>query len=140
MNYANQERIYLTNLDKIKHAAGIQQQFLPALDWNKLLMVQSDLTGNEFKVYLYLFKWAGSRNDNDKTKPGYYEFSPADIEIQLDMSTKTAQTIKKSLLSKGYLERVSENTFNFNPYPNNLNDRYEKQIQERKERRLIRGK
>lgn len=114
-NYANQLRINIPNIDGIKHPAGEKEAFLQPLSWDKLDCILFDLEKSELKLYFYFLRWAGR---------GYYEFSPADIELQLNMSENTARAARKNLEHKGYLTLQHNNTYLFNVFPDGLRERY----------------
>lgn len=114
-NYANQLRINIPNIDGIKHPAGEKEAFLQPLSWDKLDYILFDLEKSELKLYFYFLRWVGR---------GYYEFSPADIELQLNISENTARAARKNLERKGYLTLQHNNTYLFNVFPDGLRERY----------------
>ena len=115
--FANQQYVKLVDADKIMHHEGDPVQFLTWLDWPQLLDVMSDLNHTEFKLWVYLWKWRGT--------PEGYLFSPADIEIQLDISESTVRRIKTNFINKKYLVQTAQNRYNFIPYPDGTHERAE---------------
>lgn len=110
-NFKNQHRIYTTHFETIEHTIGMKGQFLKPMEWDKLENVNTDLTGNELKLWLYIMKWYGQ---------GYYDFSPVNLEIVLQISKNTILAAKASLLEKGYLLAKTDKTFDFIPYPDGV--------------------
>lgn len=113
--YANQQYIKLVDADKIMHHENSSVQFLTWLDWPQLLDVMEDLNPSEFKVWIYLWKWRGVEEG--------YQFSPADIEIQLDISESTIRRIKTRFIENKYLVETAKNRYNFIPYPDGVHER-----------------
>ena len=116
--YANQHKIYveykgdLLHKENQKNLDGSTAQFCQAFNWAPMMDVMSVLTANEFKIYLYILKWAG--------KTEGFNYAPADIEILLGIGESTAQKTKKRFIELGFLEPITTNTFKFNPTPKNL--------------------
>lgn len=110
-NFKNQHRIYTTHFETIEHTIGMKGQFLKPMEWDKLENVNTDLTGNELKLWLYIMKWYGQ---------GYYDFSPVNLEIVLQISKNTILAAKASLIEKGYLLAKTNKTFDFIPYPDGV--------------------
>ena len=116
-NYANQQRIIINFVEPLLHTKdqkdenGDTIQFCQPFNWEPMLNIMLVLNGNEYKVYMYLLKWAGK---------GIYDFSPADLETRLNISESTSQKIKKRFIELGFFERISQNKFNFIPVPKNL--------------------
>jgi len=75
----------------------------------------SVLTGNEFKVFLYLFKWAGKNE---------YFFSPTDLSINLGMSEDTARDSLKKLINLEYVKQISTYSFTFSPVSEKANEKH----------------
>lgn len=115
--YANQQTIKIKNEDNIVHEQHSGKMFLGCLDWDPLLDVMEDLAPSEFKLWLYLWKWRGKEKG--------YEFSPADIDIQIGISESTTRRIKTELIKKKYLVKTSENKYDFIPYPEGTHERAE---------------
>lgn len=127
-NYKNQLRINITddNFKKIIHPKDTQSAFLQPLEWDKIMPVMNILSGNEFKVYIYLLKWKGQ---------GHYDFSPADLEIQLDISENTIRKIRDNFIKMGFLIQTSKNTYIFDPFPETILDIASIRRGERREKR-----
>jgi len=109
-NYKNQLRINITddNFKKIIHPKETQSSFLQPLEWDKIISVMNVLSGNEFKIYMYLLKWKGQE---------YYDFSPTDLEIQLGLSENTIRKIRDNFIQLGFLVPISKNVYSFDPFP-----------------------
>lgn len=127
-NYKNQLRINITddNFKKIIHQKDTQSAFLQPLEWDKIMSVMNILSGNEFKVYMYLLKWKGQ---------DHYDFSPADLEIQLDISENTVRKIRDTFIKMGFLVQTSKNTYIFDPFPETTADVATARRGERREKR-----
>ena len=130
-NFKNQHRIYTTHFETIEHTIGMKGQFLKPMEWDKLENVNTDLTGNELKLQLYIMKWYGQ---------GYYDFSPVNLEIVLQISKNTILTAKASLIEKGYLLAKTDKTFDFIPYPDGVELRALKKREEARAKIDERGK
>lgn len=118
-NYANQKTINIQSLDKIYHTPNSSKQFLKAIDWEYLMKVMGVLSGNEFKIYLYILKWSGKKK---------YFFSPADIQIRLNIGEDTARKAFKILIDYGFLKQSSTNMYEFDPMPENFDKIYNEVI------------
>jgi len=114
-NYKNQNLITNISVDKIKHITNSEPNFLQPLDWNKLSKILFVLSGNEYKLYMYILKWAG------KTE---YEFSPADIADKLDIKEDTARKIFKNFIQYGILTQTANHRYTFDPYPDTIENLY----------------
>ena len=90
------------------HIKTDEKQFLLSLNWNELLNVMSDLEPAEYILWQYLLKWRGQT---------YYDFSPADLEINFGWSENSSRKYKEGLEKKGYITKNSKNQYEFNPYP-----------------------
>ena len=130
-NFKNQHRIYTTHFETIEHTLGMKGQFLKPMEWDKLENVNTDLTGNELKLWLYIMKWYGQ---------GYYDFSPVNLEIVLQISKNTILATKASLIEKGYLLAKTDKTFDFIPYPDGVELRALKKREEARAKINERGK
>lgn len=106
--YANQKTIHI-DLSSIEYHGQTKEQWLKPLRWDPLIEAMGILSGNEFKIYMYLMKWAGGKQQ--------YFFSPVDIAIRLDIGEDTARKALKTLISYGYLIKTNNNTYDFNPAP-----------------------
>ena len=102
MNYANQKRIY-NNINEIRkmynNPADDESKFLHSLSWDKLLLVTSELNGNELKVWLYCMQWTGKKD---------FYFSPASLINNFNISESTAQRCFKQLEQLGYLVKKKD--------------------------------
>ena len=101
-NYANQKKIQLGHLRDIGANTYEKEAFLPPTKWSSLKAPMRILNGNAFKLWMYLLSWEGQ---------GYYEFSPANLAKELNMSDQGARNARQELIDKGYLI----------PYPDNPN-------------------
>lgn len=106
MKYPNQKRINLGHLDDIKHEYGAKEPYLQNTKWEPLKEAMRNLTGNGFKLYLYLLSWEGQ---------GYYDFSPSGIAKELHMSDEGARNARDELINKGYCVILTENSCEFYP-------------------------
>lgn len=123
-NFRNQHRIYTTHFETIEHTVGMKGQFLKPMEWDKLDNVNTDLTGNELKLWLYIMKWYGQ---------GYYDFSTVNLEIALQITKNTIIAAKESLIEKGYIVAKTDKTFDFIPYPDGVELRA---LRKREEKRI----
>ncbi len=122
-NYKNQ-KIIKVNIDKIIHKEGDKTHtFLRPINWDPLMMAMGILSGNEFKIYLYLYKWSGGEQK--------YDFSPADIYIKLGISEDTARKAFKTLTNLKFLIQESNLRYQFDPMPNNIKTLYLNKLAER---------
>jgi hypothetical protein len=107
MNYKNQKRIEIKQFDSITHKEGTKNSFLQPINWEYYDTALKDLSGNAFKLWLYLLKWNGK---------GYYDFSPTHLCEVLGIGSKnTIRAIKDELIQKKYLVEVSQNICYFYP-------------------------
>ena len=112
-NYKNQKRINIGELKTPllhikKEKEDEKEQFLLSLNWKELLNVMSDLEPAEYILWQYLLKWRG------KT---FYDFSPADLEINFGWSENSSRKYRNALEKKGYIIKNSQNQYEFIPYP-----------------------
>lgn len=107
MNYKNQKRIEIKDFDSITHKEGTNDSFLQPINWEYYEEAMKKLSGNGFKLWLYLLKWNGK---------GYYDFSPVHLCEVLNIGSKnTIRTMKEELIREHYLMEVSENVCYFYP-------------------------
>ena len=107
MNYINQKRIEIKNFNTITHKEKSPEQFLQPIDWKYYEEAMQLLSGNAFKLWLYILKWAGQ---------GYYELSPSHLCNVFNIKSKnTIYAIKEELIKNNYLVQVSENKYYFYP-------------------------
>lgn len=114
-NYKNQNLITNISVDKIKHATGVEEAFMQPFSWDKMSKILFLLNGNEYKLYMYLLKWAGK---------GEYEFSPADISNKLDFKEDTARKIFKTFIQYKILIPITNHHYNFDPFPDTIENLY----------------
>lgn len=114
-NYKNQNLITNISVDKIKHTTGIDEAFMQPFSWDKMSKILFLLNGNEYKLYMYLLKWAGK---------GEYEFSPADIANKLDFKEDTARKIFKTFIQYKILIPITNHHYNFDPFPDTIENLY----------------
>ena len=107
-NYANQLKVYLTDLNKIKHAQFSTNRFIQPIDFKYEAAAMRDLNGNAFKIWRYLLRWYGKE---------YFFYSPAAIRKELGLGENGATTARKELERKGYLQKIEdkENAYKFIP-------------------------
>jgi len=96
--YPNQKSIKVGHLSDIGHKENSGVQFLQPVDWPPLKEAMRLLSGNGFKLYMYLFSWEGQ-----KEKTGYYDFSPAGIHKETGMSDEGARKALKELQKMGFI-------------------------------------
>lgn len=115
-NYANQKTVEISNeiINQVAHKERADGAFLRAIDWKYIRLAQQVLSGNEFTLLTYMLQYAGK---------GYYEFSPASIEIDTQMSDTTAQRALKRLQEVGYVESGdSFYKYKINLYPKGIEE------------------
>ncbi len=107
MNYENQLRINIVDFDKITHKEGTSGQFLQPINWEYFDKALSQLSGNAFKLWLYLLRWEGKK---------YYEFSPTHLCEALNIGSRnTVKNAKEELIRNNYLVNISTNVYEFHP-------------------------
>ena len=110
-NYKNQNTITEISVEKIKHFAGTDEAFMQPFSWDKMSKILFLLTGNEYKLYMYLLKWAGK---------GEYQFSPSDISDKLNFKEDTSRKIFKTFVQYKILTQISNGHYIFDPYPDTI--------------------
>lgn len=110
-NYKNQNTITEISVEKIKHFAGVDEAFMQPFSWDKMSKILFLLTGNEYKLYMYLLKWAGK---------GEYQFSPSDISDKLNFKEDTSRKIFKTFVQYKILTQISNGHYIFDPYPDTI--------------------
>ena len=119
MNYKNQKRIEIKQFNSITHKEGTNDIFLQPINWEYYEEAMKKLSGNTFKLWLYLLKWNGK---------GYYDFSPVHLCEALNIGSKnTVRTMKDELIREDYLIEVSENVCYFYPC-GNASSNYQKLV------------
>ena len=109
MNYANQKKIEVPKNEAAEFFSGLKDtDFLHSLKWEKLYPILRELNGNEFKVWLYCFKWNNA---------GEFSYSPATLAKDFGLSESTAQRALQRLEVLGYIEKKpnSANSYIFHP-------------------------
>lgn len=110
MNYKNQKRIEIKQFDSITHKEGTKEAFLQPIDWKYYDEALKKLSGNGFKLWIYLLKWCGK---------GYYDFSPIHLCDVLNIKSKnTVRALKDELIDNKYLIQISDNIYYFYPCGN----------------------
>lgn len=106
--YANQLRLNLIDLDKIKHTYKSGNRFIPAIDYKYEEAAMRNLNGNAFKLWRYLLRWYGK---------DYFFYSPSAINEALGFGKNGATTAREELEKKGYITRVPDklNVYTFSP-------------------------
>lgn len=106
--YANQLRINLTDLEKIKHIYKSENRFIPAIDYKYEEAAMRNLNGNAFKLWRYLLRWYGKE---------YFFYSPTAINEALGFGKNGATTAREELEKKGYLIKIPDknNLYTFSP-------------------------
>lgn len=106
--YANQLRINLIDLDKIKHVYQSNNRFIPAIDYKYEEAAMRNLNGNAFKLWRYLLRWYGKE---------YFFYSPSAINDALGFGKNGASAAREELERKGYITKVPDhaNTYTFSP-------------------------
>ena len=106
--YANQLRVNLIDLDKIKHTYKSGNRFIPAIDYKYEEAAMRNLNGNAFKLWRYLLRWYGK---------DYFFYSPSAINEALGFGKNGATTAREELEKKGYITRVPDklNVYTFSP-------------------------
>ena len=105
-SYANQKTIILGHCKDIAHKQGTNDPFLQPTNWAPLKEAMRLLSGNGFKLYLYLLSWDGK---------GRYEFSPAGIAKETKMSDEGARKARDELIRLGFLISIDNNSYEFFP-------------------------
>ena len=106
--YANQLRINLIDLDKIKHQYKSGNRFIPTIDYKYEEVAMRNLNGNAFKLWRYLLRWYGK---------SYFYYSPTAINEALGFGKNGATSAREELEKKGYITKVvnKENVYQFTP-------------------------
>lgn len=107
MNYENQIKVEIKNFHTITHKEGTKEAFIQPIDWQYIDEAAQKLSGNAFKLWFYLLKWAGKKE---------YQFSPAHLQKALNIKSKnTIYSIKEELIRERYLVQISEHLMYFYP-------------------------
>ena len=78
------------------------EQFLQPTKWEPLKEAMRNLSGNGFKLYMYLLSWEGQK---------YYDFSPSGIHKSLHISDEGARNARDELIDKGYIILINDLSF-----------------------------
>lgn len=107
-NYANQLTIKL-NIDKtVRKAGDNSESFAPWIMWKYKKAAMKKLTGNGYKLWEYMFSWAGN---------GQFDLSPKRISEEIGISDKGIRLARKELEDNGCLklEEDKNNIYIFTP-------------------------
>lgn len=108
-NYANQLKFYL-NLDNTIRLAGDTSgdSFAPWIYWKYKKAAMKKLTGNGYKLWEYMFSWAGN---------GQFDLSPKAITEEIGISDKGIRNARKELEDAGCikLREGKVNVYDFFP-------------------------
>ena len=108
-NYANQLTIYL-QIDKTikKKEDNSNDNYAPLVYWKYKKAAMKKLTGNGYKLWEYLYSWAGT----DK-----FNFSPKIITNEIGISDKGIRNARKELEDYNCLLKQIDknNVYIFNP-------------------------
>ena len=108
-NYKNQLTFYL-NLDKTIRLTGDKSgdSFTPWVFWKYKKAAMKKLTGNAYKLWEYMFSWAGN---------GKFDLSPKTITEEIGMSDKGIRLARRELEDFGCikLRENKNNVYDFFP-------------------------
>ena len=107
-NYANQLTIKL-DIDKTIRKTGENgEPFAPWIMWKYKKAAMKKLTGNGYKLWEYMYSWAGN---------GQFDLSPKRINEEIGISDKGLRLARKELEDHGCLklEENKLNTYIFTP-------------------------
>ena len=100
-NYANQLTIKL-QLDKtIRQVGETGEQFAPWILWKYKKAAMLKLTGNGYKLWEYMYSWAGN---------GQFDLSPTQINKEIGISDKGLRLARKELEQYGCLKLAEGKT------------------------------
>lgn len=100
-NYANQLTIKL-QLDKTIRKAGENgESFTPWVFWKYKKAAMNKLTGNGYKLWEYMYSWAGN---------GEFDLSPTTIQKEIGISEKGVRLARKELENHGCLKLAEGKT------------------------------
>ena len=108
-NYANQLTFHL-HLDETIRQAGDKSgnNYAPWIFWKYKKAAMKKLNGNAYKLWEYMFSWAGQ---------GYFDLSPKQIDNEIGMSDKGLRNARKDLEEIGCikLQEGKKNVYDFFP-------------------------
>ena len=107
-NYANQLTIKL-NLDKTIRKTGENgEMFAPWVFWKYKKAAMNKLTGNSYKLWEYMYSWAGN---------GEFDLSPSAINKEIGISEKGVRLARQELEKYGCLKLMEgkNNIYIFTP-------------------------
>ena len=108
-NYMNQLTFYL-NLDKVvRHTSDkSSDNFAPWVYWKYKKAAMKKLTGNGYKLWEYMFSWAGN---------GKFDLSPKALMNEIGISDKGIRNARKELEEYGCikLREGKNNVYDFFP-------------------------
>ena len=108
-NYANQLTMKLKLAPTIYDGKGNNgEMYAPWVFWKYKKAAMKKLTGNGYKLWEYMYSWAGN---------GHFDFSPKRITEEIGISDKGIRLARKELENLGCLtlEDGKSNTYIFNP-------------------------
>lgn len=107
-NYANQLTIKLDVDKTIRKTGENGEPFAPWIMWKYKKAAMKKLTGNGYKLWEYMFSWAGN---------GKFDLSPKRITEEIGISDKGIRIARKELEDYGCLklEEGKTNVYIFTP-------------------------
>ena len=107
-NYANQLTIKIDVDKTIRKTGENGEPFAPWVMWKYKKAAMKKLTGNGYKLWEYMFSWAGN---------GKFDLSPKRITEEIGISDKGIRLARKELEDNGCLklEEGKSNIYVFTP-------------------------
>jgi len=107
-NYANQLTIQLDLEQTIRQAGEDGEMFAPWVYWKYKKAAMKKLTGNGYKLWEYMYSWAGK---------GQFDLSPKKICEEIGISDKGLRNARTELENFNCLNRAEGklNVYIFNP-------------------------
>lgn len=107
-NYANQLTIKIDVDKTIRKTGENGEPFAPWVMWKYKKAAMKKLTGNGYKLWEYMFSWAGN---------GKFDLSPKRITEEIGISDKGIRLARKELEDNGCLklEEGKSNIYIFTP-------------------------
>lgn len=106
-NYANQLTINLNLDETIRQAKQDGESFAPWVFWKYKKAAMKNLTGNGYKLWEYMYSWAGK---------GKFDLSPRAITEEIGISTRGLRDARQELEECGCLKPSTKNN-NYDFYP-----------------------